>query len=434
MSESEEPGSGGRFPIRVSRRNPHLLEDRWGKPYFLLGDTAWELFHRLTLKEAGQYLAARAEQGFGMVWAVALAEFDGLRAPNRQGEVPFHDLDPSRPNDAYFAHVDAVLDLAAGHGIGVGLLPTWGDKVTPAWGDGPVVFGEPASARVYGEFLGVRYADRPGLLWVLGGDRPARTGEQDWTPIWRAMAEGIRAGGATQPMTYHPQGGRDSTSVFLHHESWLDLNAMQSGHGGGRDLPVWEMVARDLALDPPKPTLDAEPNYEDHPVSPWPTWDPANGHFDDHDVRKQAYRSTFAGACGVVYGHHSVWQFASEREPWINHVLMPWQEALRRPGAEAMRHLRALLERDDWPLMRPAPELFEAIGEGADRAAALRGPSRTLVYRPSRRSLALRLEGSYEVARMDPLDGVVTSLGGLSGALPTDGPTEDAVFVLTPSG
>ena len=109
-------------------------------------------------------------------------------------------------------------------------------------------------------------------------------------------------------MTYHPWGGH-SSSEWLHEEDWLDVNMMQSGHGGGHDVPVWDMIAHDYALKPTKPTLDGEPNYEDHPVSPWPKWDPANGYYRDHDVRKQLYRSVFAGACGVTYGHHSMWQF-----------------------------------------------------------------------------------------------------------------------------
>ena len=40
------------------------------------------------------------------------------------------------------------------------------------------------------------------------------------------------------------------------------MNGMQSGHGGGHDVPVWEMIAHDYSMSPAKPTLDLEPNYE----------------------------------------------------------------------------------------------------------------------------------------------------------------------------
>ena len=415
------------LPIRVSPENLHRLQTADGAPLFLLGDTAWELFHRLTLDETDRYLTVRAAQGFACVWAVALAEFDGLRTPNRNGDVPFEGLDPDRPVESYWRHVDAVLGLARGHGLRTALLPTWGDKVTPGWGDGPAVFDTAEIARRYGGWLGRRYAARADLVWVLGGDRPASKGKDDWTPIWRAMAEGLRAGGARGLMTYHPQGGRPTASELLQGEAWLDVYAMQSGHGGGHDVPVWDWVARDLALEPPRPTLDAEPNYEDHPVDPWPTWNPADGHFDDLDVRRQAYRSAFAGGCGVTYGHHSVWQFASDRQPWVNHPLMDWEEALRRPGAESMRHLRALME-GEGATMVPAPELLVEPGEGPERAAAMRGGGTALVYRPTRKPL--RIEGSWDAARIDPRTGGREPVGRVEGELPGDGPSEDAAFLL----
>jgi hypothetical protein len=50
------------------------------------------------------------------------------------------------------------------------------------------------------------------------------------------------------------------------------------------------MIAHDYALSPPKPCLDAEPRYEDHPVGT-PKWDPDAEpvYFNDFDVRKAAY-------------------------------------------------------------------------------------------------------------------------------------------------
>ena len=58
----------------VSKNRRYLMKD--GQPFFWLGDTAWELFHRLTREEADQYLKRRAEQEFTVIQAVALAEFD----------------------------------------------------------------------------------------------------------------------------------------------------------------------------------------------------------------------------------------------------------------------------------------------------------------------------------------------------------------------
>lgn len=44
------------------------------EPFFYLGDTAWELFHRLDDKEAEMYLRNRQAKGFNSVMVVVLAE------------------------------------------------------------------------------------------------------------------------------------------------------------------------------------------------------------------------------------------------------------------------------------------------------------------------------------------------------------------------
>jgi hypothetical protein len=200
--------------IRVSANGRFLVTEQ-GDPFFWLGDTAWELFHRLTREEARLYFQNRQQRRFNVTQAVILAELDGLNTPNAYGERPLHDNDPTRPNEAYFAYVDELVHMAEAHGLYVGLLPTWGDKVTRMWGLGPVVF-DAENARTFGRFLGQRYRQQSNVLWVLGGDRPAVDQGIDYRPIWRAMAAGIDAGADGKPLkTYHPVGGY-STSAWLH--------------------------------------------------------------------------------------------------------------------------------------------------------------------------------------------------------------------------
>ena len=79
-----------------------------GKPFFYLGDTAWELFHRLNREEADGYLEDRAAKGFTVIQAVALAELDGLTVPNPYGNLPLKNNDPAQPTEAYFEHVDYI--------------------------------------------------------------------------------------------------------------------------------------------------------------------------------------------------------------------------------------------------------------------------------------------------------------------------------------
>jgi hypothetical protein len=62
--------------LQVSANKRHLVKPD-GTPFLYLGDTAWELFHKLNREEATEYLQNRAEKGFTVIQAVVLAELDG---------------------------------------------------------------------------------------------------------------------------------------------------------------------------------------------------------------------------------------------------------------------------------------------------------------------------------------------------------------------
>ncbi|MBR4528444.1 MAG: DUF4038 domain-containing protein, partial [Bacteroidaceae bacterium] len=79
--------------IKVSE-NHRFLTHQEGKPFFYLGDTAWELFHRLNREEARSYLQDRAKKGFTVIQAVAVAELDGISTGNAYGHLPFLDQNP----------------------------------------------------------------------------------------------------------------------------------------------------------------------------------------------------------------------------------------------------------------------------------------------------------------------------------------------------
>src|SRR5271165_6016217 len=62
--------------LKVSDNHRFLVTES-GQPFFWLGDTAWELFHRLNQEDAERYLDNRARKGFTVIQAVALAEMAG---------------------------------------------------------------------------------------------------------------------------------------------------------------------------------------------------------------------------------------------------------------------------------------------------------------------------------------------------------------------
>jgi len=411
-----EPLSAQTLPaLRVSE-NKRFLVTADGQPFFWLGDTAWELFHRQTREDAERYLRDRADRRFTVIQAVALAEFDGLGAPNAYGDRPLADNDPTRPNEAYFAHVDWIVRKANSLGLYVGLLPTWGDKWNKKWGVGPEIF-TPANAEAYGRWLGARYKDS-GVIWILGGDRPIES--EAHRAIIEATARGLRAGdGGSHLITFHPTGGQGSSQYF-HDADWLDFNMRQNGHTPeytGR----YDQTRADYGRMPIKPVLDGEPIYEDHPVS----FNARQmGHSIASDVRRTLYWNLFDGAFGHTYGHHSVWQmWTPDRQP-VNNPLLPWQEAIAQPGAAQMRHGRALMESRPFLTRIPDPTVLidstistAMPGTGRYHFAATRDEAGTyaMVYAPVGRTFRVRMSAitgaTVKAWWFNPRDGKATAIG-----------------------
>jgi hypothetical protein len=395
--------------LRVSE-DGRFLQYENGDPFFYLGETAWELFHRLSYQEAETFLENRRQKGFTVIQAVLLAELDGLRTPSVNGEVPLVDLDPDRPNETYFQFVDSVVQLAATKGLFMGLLPTWGDKVDQQWGEGPVIFNE-ENAFTYGRWLGNRYREYPNIIWINGGDRGCKGNEA----VWNALARGIRSADPNHLMTYHPMGSRSSSECFQQ-EEWLDFNMHQSGHSD-RYIPNYRKIMADYALDPPRPCMDGEPIYESHPFN----WNPKNGTAGEDEVRRAAYWSLFSGAHGHTYGNHCIWQMYSDKiETPVNYPPMTWQEAMDLPGAWDMIHVRRLME--SRPMLQRYPDqsvLSGSSGGTFDHIAATRGEGYAFVYLPSNFEVTIefsRISGEkYTTWWYNPRTGEATFIREIEG-------------------
>jgi len=385
--------------LKISE-NKHFLVTAEGRPFFYLGDTAWELFHRLNREEADKYLEDRARKGFTVIQAVAIAELDGHSDPNAYGQFPLTDLDPARPalkdgpNNDYWDHVDYIVNKANSLGLYVGFLPTWGRFWHDTNNNRKPIFTA-ANAEVYGEWLGRRYKEK-GIIWILGGDRGVDNDEQK--EIIRALARGLEKGdGGAHLRTFHPPGGNGS-STWFQNDDWLDFNMRQNGHVAeftGR----YDNTRKDYDRTPVKPVIDGEPIYEDHPVS----FDAKKlGHSIAADVRRPLYWDLFSGACGHTYGHHSVWQmYDPQRGKPINNPLMPWFEAINQPGAGQMQFARWLLE--SRPVLTRIPDDSVIVtdrvatsvpGAGTRRFVATRDKegSYAMVYVPVGRKFKVRMD------------------------------------------
>ncbi len=365
--------------LRVSDNHRYLVDES-GKPFFWLGDTGWELFHRLTYEEAKKYFTIRSQQGFTVIQAVVLAEFDGLHTPNANGQLPLENDDPLRPREPYFLFVDSIIDLAARYGLYLAVLPTWGDKLfKDKWGTGPEIFNT-GNAKGYGRWIANRYKNRKNIIWVMGGDRNPRN-ESD-VEVWRSMAAGIVEGSGGNDralITFHPQPSEtSSSSPWFHEDEWLDFNMLQTGHCA--DEEVWSKVANDFKRKTIKPVLNAEAVYEDHPMC---FNAKERGYTTAYDSRKAAWLSVLAGSLGYTYGCHSIWQFYAPGRTAVNGPLRFWYVSLELPGASQMGYLKNLMEKFPATDRQPDQSVLTHSFDSSRRVQAMRGKDYLVVYSAS---------------------------------------------------
>ena len=403
---------------KLTVRGRFLAHDD-GTPFFYLGDTAWEMLHRLNREEIRDYLTTRARQGFTVIQTVLLAEMEGVTVPNAHGRLPllFTDgvPDPTRPDCegpySYWDHVDYALGEARRAGLYLALLPTWGDKFNLRWGKGPEIF-TPENAAAYARFLAGRYRTAENVVWMLGGDRPLET--EAHRAVIDAMARVLREEDGNHLLTFHPPGSCASTD-FLADADYLDIHTAQTGH---RAVLCYESdrVMAKMAAASPRPYMDSEPRYEDHPAC----FKPSLGfYWDDADVRQNAYWDVLAGACGHTYGNHCVWSM--NRTP-SDYYPYTWREALEHPGARQMQYVKALRLSHDYFSLRPEPALLAADYEGMGHMGAAVGDGYGYVYLP------LGLPTTVDLSRIRPAEYVRaawfdprTGATTLIGILPPDG-------------
>ncbi len=411
-------GTARTGPLAVSP-NGRFLQHQDGTPFFWLGDTAWLLFQRLDRAETERYLEDRRGKGFNVVQAVAL---HGLADQSAYGVPALIGRDPARPNLTpgrdpskpgeydYWDHVDWVVDRAAGKGIFIALLPTWGSVVK----SGGLNL---SNAAAYARFLTGRYGDRPNIILVNGGDVRG----DDQMEVWRLLGLTLKQTAPARLVTFHPFG-RTQSSEWFHNEPWLDFNMFQSGHRryDQDDTPKrrgednWRFVAEDYAMTPAKPTLDAEPSYENIPQG---LHDPSQPYWTAADCRRYAYWSVFAGSFGHTYGSNAVMQM---HKPGVGKgsygVRNFWHEAIDEPGSGQMQHLKNLIL--SRPFFERVPDQSVIAGENGvryNRVVATRGKSYLLAYTYTGRPFEIRMgavSGSeVRAAWYSPRDGSLQPIG-----------------------
>jgi hypothetical protein len=368
-----EPPPLIRLPLRLSPDRRRIL-DVDGNAVLLQGDAAWSLIANTTLDEARFYIEDRRRKGFNTL-IVSLIEYCFAQDPPRNlaGDEPFTTPGDFRtPNEAYMAHAERVLDVAAENGMLVILAPAYlgspnsshlGFEGRPEGWYQEVLANGAEGCRSWGEFLGRRFGQFRNIIWCIGGD---------WNPGETAvaldqMARGIRAAGIENLFTAHVLPECSPLDVFPEHD-WLDLNPTYT----------YEVVHRKLQTDwnrnPARPFFLVESTYEgEHNAS-------------ELQIRRQAYWSVLCGGNGHCMGNKPIWLFGDG-----------WEAALDLPGSVAMARWGAFFRSLRWAELVPDFQheiVTSGLGEarGLDRVTAAATPDKRLAvaYLPLQRALTVQ--------------------------------------------
>lgn len=405
-------GDWKREKLRVSVDGRYLQEG--DEPFFWLGDTAWMMLQKLSEEEIRLYLENRRAKGFNVIQTVLVHSLPEKGIGDQMGSKVKNPI-----TREYFDFCRRMAEMAEEMGIYMGLLPCWGSVIK----NGVINL---SNVDRYAEYLGETFRRLHNVIWILGGDI---RGDQVCEVV-RKEAEILKRYNPERLMTFHPFG-RTSSSLWFREESWLDFNMFQSGHrrydqqflGEWDDNKAreeffgednWRYVDRDLGYGVPKPTLDGEPSYEGIPQG---LHNPREPYWQDNDVRRYAYWSVLAGACGHTYGHNSIMQFYETSEgAGAYGVREPWQEAIHAPGAAQLVFLKELMSQVDWQHGSPMEHiLVYGQKERYHRIAIFGSEDYVICYTYSGDEFCLDLSGfSREfmtVCWMDPENGIFSPGG-----------------------
>lgn len=396
------------YPVKVSPNGRYFV-DHHGQPVFWLGTTQWQLFREYSLEDAKLIIAKSKDKGFAFIQVMLLGVGDGTK-PNLYGQKPWLNDNPLTPNEAYFKNVDAVLENARENGVIISMTlfhQRYRKSITLD------------NARAWAKWLAERYKNVPNIVWSMTPEAtPA------FVPILRELAAGLHeADNGSHLITFKPDPAPYSSS-FIHGESWLDFDSMQTWKSV--EL-IYPMVTKDYNLKPVKPVLMAEGAYEhgsEYGFDVTPLW-----------IRRQAYYSYFCGG-HHTYGHNDSWR-----------VLPTWKQALDAPGAVQLRVLKKIfLARQRWWDLVPDQAIFASggntNGQVLNLAARHKDGLWLMAYLGSKASFSIRMDkitfgSKARAAWVDPRTGDSVPIGDFptAGEQPFSTPAdwEDALLILEPS-
>lgn len=359
------------FPLRISD-NKRYLQDVHGKPFPILGRTAWCIISQ-PVSEQHTFIEHTKSFGYNAIEMSAICHWrSGNHAPcNGRGDLPFlKKLDGTdwkdslhytagkqspnftAPKEAYWKYMDAFVDYCESKGILIFFFPAYvgyhdGDQ---GWMEELAANG-PEKVKAYGRWIANRYKNSKNLVWMLLGD------DGKFSPEKRDAEAALIAGLKSVP---------DRQSIYCSAESFSGQNSAENEYFG-KEMTLngvynWEkdiaaQGRRAYAHEPTMPAYLLEEPYDEE--------GPDGNNYNPHavqPVRRFQWWGWLTTIGGYVAGNGYIW-------PFIDPL---WQQHLSSPGARDMKVLNEFIQSIDW--WRPVPDGLDGmrnlvVGNSADTAS-----------------------------------------------------------------
>ena len=423
-SGSSSSGGTATYPVKISS-DKNCLTDATGKPFIVKAEGAFSLMAELNDADTVTYLDSRKAHGFNTILVNLIEPYFTSHSPkwrNAAGDVPFNNADDwTALNEAYFAHVDWVLQQAANRGILVLLEPAYIGYACGSEGWCSRMRNNGVSKlTTYGTYVGNRYKSYPNIVWVQGGDYTPSGADLDNV---NAVANGIKAGvGGVHLHAAH--WGEEISGLEGPSVTWLNVDTTYT-----YSTPhVYQKTLSDRARDVGKrPFFLLESSFE-------------NEHSTTNlQLRAQMYQPMLSGGTGFLFGNFPIWSFWDPGDPaWqFDNGKYPngWKSALDGGGTKVATTTFAFFDSIPWQTLAPDTGhavLTSGYGSGDSYALCAIDSARKLAvtYLTSKLTLTFdmsKFAGPVTARWFDPAKGTYTDAA--SGTVPNSG-----TKTFTPSG
>jgi hypothetical protein len=376
-----EPSMAGKaHGLQVDAAGNVLVRD--GRPTFLLADTLWAAFSRMSIPEWRDVLRLRRRQGFNAV-NISILPIAHDRSLSADARSPFlvredgsWDLD--RLDDAYFRHARSMVEAVVQEDMVPVLVLLWCNYVPNTWGAArtpEMVLSEGQTWR-YVDRAVDEFADVSPIFCVSGDER---FDDEVAVARYRSALHRVRRSASHCLTTLHSTPDA-LLPAGLFDDPALDYYSYQSGHDIGWDRRAEDLPRHYQQMASHRPVVSMEPCYEGH------GYGSGTGRHEARSVRLASWTGVLAGAgAGLGYAAHGVWSWHRSGEPfngeWFSGTPFPAQRALEFRGAWDVGLLRRIVERHALFDLRLRQDLLTETTSGV-RLGASEDGRRVALYLP----------------------------------------------------